>query len=216
MITLVSDTQQTGQGQGLHGMQYVVPTGQTRGCVTAGWYHPAVLCFPASSNLTAAFRTGNRPHLLARHGTQPGTPLLYLIPHLHTLHTWSHSHCCWSEKNNPRKSPVLLRAQHPVSWPPVATPTGGYGRDLWGLPAERVPLHSCSWGDALALQLSRDVSGAGRCNGVAPRCCCHREHRHNRLGKAGMGQAQDIPFHSVPTKEKRSAAPSSVLPKPDC
>lgn len=39
----------------------------------------------------------------------------------------------------------------------------------------------------------------------------------NCLAKTGMGQAQDIPFHSVPTKEKRSATPSSILlPKPDC
>lgn len=36
------------------------------GCVTAGWHHPNVLCFPVSSHPTAAFCTGVRPHLLAR------------------------------------------------------------------------------------------------------------------------------------------------------
>lgn len=35
-------------------------------------------------------------------GTQPGTPLPHLIPH---LHAWSHGRCCWSGKTTRGNSP---------------------------------------------------------------------------------------------------------------
>lgn len=183
------------------------------GCVTVGWYRPAVLCFPASSNLTAAFCTSDRPHLLARHGTQPGTPLLYLIPHLHTLHTWSHSHCCWSEKT------TLCYCMHSTlchgcPWPCLQ----GDMAETCGVcqlsTSPCTPAYGEMPGPSSAAEMCRDLGGAMERHCAA---AATESTDINCLAKTGMGQAQDIPFHSVPTKEKRSATPSSILlPKPDC